>query len=71
MIRKSNCKILLIKRIRKKRQNRSKREIKYLDSSKQLNKERNKESKLKIEIKEKWSKEEERSKNISKINKIS
>lgn len=69
MKRKSNCRILLIKRRRKKRLNRNKKEIKCFDNNKQLNKERNRENKPKTGIKDKWSKEEEQNKNIYKINK--
>jgi hypothetical protein len=45
------------------------KETKYIENSKQLNRDKNKEDKQKTESKDRWRKEEEQNRNTFKINK--
>ncbi len=70
MRKKNNYKKLLKSKRRKKLSSSKVRETRLIYSSKPLNKEKNRENRHKIEIKDKQSREEEQSRNIFKINKI-
>lgn len=70
MRKKNNYKKLLKSKRRKKLSSSKVKETRLIYSSKPLNKEKNRENRHKIEIKDKQSREEEQSRNIFKINKI-